>query len=145
MLESDTPQYQDLAVNVRLKISSLWVSVLFIFAYVDLFSLYREDFRTELEAGEIAGFQINQAFLLFTTSYIVIPSLMVFLSLVLKPRVDRVANIALASLYGLTIAASAVGEWSYFILGSVTEVLLLATIGYFAWTWPTTTLSRAGS
>lgn len=32
-------------VNVRIKISALWTSMLFVFAYVDLFSLYRPDFR----------------------------------------------------------------------------------------------------
>jgi hypothetical protein len=40
---------------VRLKIPALWTSMLFVFAYVDLFSLYRADFRADLEAGEING------------------------------------------------------------------------------------------
>jgi hypothetical protein len=66
-------------VNVRVKISALWTSMLFIFAYVDLFSLYRRDFRADLEAGGVAGFALNQTFLLGTTAYVVIPSLMVFL------------------------------------------------------------------
>jgi hypothetical protein len=66
-------------VNVRVKISALWASMLFVFAYVDLFSLYRPDFRADVEAGEIAGFAVDQTFLLGTTAYVVIPSLMVFL------------------------------------------------------------------
>jgi hypothetical protein len=33
------------SVNVRIKISALWTSMLFVFAYVDLFSLYRRDVR----------------------------------------------------------------------------------------------------
>ncbi len=69
-------------VNVRIKISGLWTSMLFVFAYVDLFSLYRPDFRADVEAGEIGGFTVNQAFLLGTTVYVVIPSLMVFCTLV---------------------------------------------------------------
>ena len=43
-------------VNVRIKISALWTSMLFVFAYVDLFSLYRRDVRADLEAGAIGGF-----------------------------------------------------------------------------------------
>ena len=97
-------------VNVRIKISALWTSMLFVFAYVDLFSLYRPDFRADLEAGEVAGFTINQSFLLGTTVYAVIPSLMVFCALVLRPRVDRVANIALSIIYALTIIVGAIGE-----------------------------------
>src|ERR671924_2237863 len=125
-------------VNVRIKISALWTSMLFVFAYVDLFSLYRRDFRADLEAGEISGFTINQSFLLGTTVYVLIPSLMVFVALILRPRVNRIANIALGIVYALTIIAGAIGEWSYYILGSALEVALLATIAYYAWTWPAT-------
>ena len=126
-------------VNVRIKISALWTSMLFVFAYVDLFSLYRPDVRADIEAGEIGGFTVNQSFLLGTTVYVVIPSLMVFLSLVLQPRVDRLANIALSIVYALTIIAGAIGDWSYYIFGSVIEVMLLAAIVYYAWTWPEAT------
>jgi hypothetical protein len=131
-------------VNVRIKISALWTSMLFVFAYVDLFSLYRPDFRADLEAGEIAGFTINQSFLLGTTAYIVIPSLMVFCALVLRPRVNRIVNIALGIMYALTIIAGAIGEWNYYILGSAVEVVLLAAIVYYAWSWPKETQSPTG-
>jgi hypothetical protein len=127
---------QPSSVNVRIKLSALWASMLFVFAYVDLFSLYRRDFRADLEAGEVSGFTINQSFLLGTTVYVVIPSLMVFLALVLRPRVSRIADIALAIVYALTIVAGAIGEWNYYILGSAVEVALLAAIVYYAWTWP---------
>ena len=123
-------------VNVRVKISALWTSMLFVFAYVDLFSFYRRDFRADLEAGEAGGFTINQAFLLGVTAYVVIPSLMVFLALVLRPRVNRIVNITLGIVYSLTIIAGAIGEWNYYILGSAVEVALLAAIVYYAWTWP---------
>jgi hypothetical protein len=123
-------------VNVRIKLSALWTSMLFVFAYVDLFSLYRRDFRADLEAGEVSGFTINQSFLLGTTLYVVLPSLMVFLALVLRPRVSRIANITLGIVYALTIIAGAIGEWGYYVLGSAIEVALLAAIVYYAWTWP---------
>ena len=123
-------------VNVRIKISALWASMLFVFAYVDLFSLYRADFRADLEAGEISGFTVNQSFLLGTTAYVVIPSLMVFLSLILRPKVNRIANTALGIIYALTIIAGAIGEWNYYILGSAIEVVQLAAIVYYVRTWP---------
>jgi Family of unknown function (DUF6326) len=123
-------------VSVRHKISALWTSMLFVFAYVDLFSLYRPDFRADLEAGEVGGFTINQWFLFGTTAYVVIPSLMVFFALILRPGVNRIANIALAVVYALTIIGGAIGEWNYYILGSAIEVALLAAIAYYAWTWP---------
>jgi hypothetical protein len=133
---STETKFEPSNVNVRIKIVALWTSMLFVFAYVDLFSLYRPDFRADLDAGEIAGFTVNQAFILGTTAYIVIPSLMVFLTLILRPRVSRIANIVLGIIYALTIIASAIGEWNYYILGSAVEVALLAAIISYAWTWP---------
>jgi Family of unknown function (DUF6326) len=86
---SGETRFEPAKVNVRIKISALWTSMLFVFAYVDLFSLYRADFRADLEAGEVGGFTVNQSFLLGTTVYVVIPSLMVFCALILRPRVNR--------------------------------------------------------
>jgi hypothetical protein len=74
--------------------------------------------------------------------YILIPSLMVFLALVLRPQINRIANIALSVVYALTIVGASIGEWSYFILGSAVEVGLLGAIVYYAWTWPREALAR---
>jgi len=123
-------------VNVRVKISALWASMMFIFAYVDLFSFYRADVRADIAAGQIGGFTINQSFLLGFTAYVVIPALMVFGALVLQPRINRVVNIALSVVYALTIVGAAIGEWNYYLLGSAIEVVLLAAVAYYAWTWP---------
>ena len=75
-------------VNVRIKISALWTSMLFVFIYVDHYSLFRADIRADIEAGKMSGFTINQLFLLVVTAYVAIPALMVFLSLILRPRIQ---------------------------------------------------------
>ena len=129
-------KFEPANVNVRIKIAALWTSMLFVFAYIDIFSLYRPDFRAALEAGEIGGFAVNQSFLVGTTAYVVIPSVMVFCALTLRPRVNRIVNIELSAMYAVTIIVGAIGEWSYYILGSAIEVGLLAAIVYYAWTWP---------
>ena len=66
----------------------------------------------------------------------VIPSLMIFCVLVLRPRLNRIVNIALATLYAVSIVAAAIGEWSYYVLGSLIESALLAAVVFYAWTWP---------
>jgi hypothetical protein len=141
----DLHMFEPANVNVRVKLCALWTSMLFVFAYVDLFSLYRRDFRADLEAGEVGGFTVDEAFLFGTTAYILIPSLMVFGAVVLRPRINRIANIGLAGVYALTIVAGAIGEWSYYVLGSAVEVALLATVVYHAWNWPQTAARSAES
>jgi len=139
-MSATTHEYQDYWINPRIKISALWTAMLFIFVYVDLFSLFRADIRADIEAGKIFAFTIGQVFLLGVTIYVVIPSLMVFLGLVLSARVTRMVNVVVAVLYAVTIAGGAVGESNYYyILGSLIEVVLLAGIVYYAWTWPKAT------
>jgi hypothetical protein len=128
--------FEPFPVNVRIKISALWTAMLFVFAYVDIFSIFRPDFRAEIEAGEVGGFTVNGSFLLATTVYVVIPALMVFGALVLRPRLARIANITLSIVYAPTIIVGAVGEWGYYILGSAIEVALLVAVVYQAWTGP---------
>jgi hypothetical protein len=131
-----TTGYHDSWINPRLKIAALWASMLFVFAYVDLFSLYRADVRADIEAGEIGGFTIGQAFLLSVATYVVIPSLMLSMTVLLPVRAARIANIVLAAVYVPTIVGNAVGEWNYYILGSAIETALLLGVIYYAWTWP---------
>ncbi len=131
------PGFEPARVNVRVKISALWTAMLFVFVYVDLFSLYRPDIRADIEAGTLSGFTINQTFLLWTTVYVVIPALMLFGALVLRAGISRIANIALSAVYALSILAGAIGDPNYYyLLGSAVEVALLAAITYYAWTWP---------
>ena len=131
-------EFEPFKVNVRVKISALWTAMLFVFTYIDIFGFFRSDVRADIEAGVVSGFTVNQTFLLATTIYILIPSLMVFGALVLRPRINRVVNITLSILYALTIIAGAVGEWTYYIVGSAIEVALLAAIFHYARTWPKT-------
>ena len=60
------------------------------------------------ETAKMFGFTIGQPFLLSVTIYILVPSLMVFLSLVLPVSVTLMANTALAALYAFTIAGGSV-------------------------------------
>ena len=132
--------FEPFAVNVRIKISALWTTMLFVFAYIDIFGLFRPDVRAEIEAGQVGGFTINQSFLLGTTVYVAVPILLIFGSLVLPAKASRIANVSLSIIYALTIVAASIGEWGYYILGTVIEVALLAAIAYYAWTWPTVAL-----
>ncbi len=109
---------------------------MFVFAFVDIFGFFRADYRADIESGSISGITIGQTFLVGTTVYIAIPSVMVFLTLVLRPRINRIVNIALSIVYGFTIVGAAIGEWNYFLLGSAIELGALAAITYYVWTWP---------
>lgn len=128
---------EDAKINIKIKLSALWISVLILYAYGDIFGLFRPGFIEEIQAGRVFVFQINQVFLLGISVYIIIPSVMVFASLVLKPAVNRWANIVLGVFYTATVLLSTVGEtWVYYILLSLAESALLLLIVWYAWRWP---------
>jgi hypothetical protein len=132
-----TRPLEDVTVPVKLKLAALWTATMFLFAYGDLFTMYRADKVREILGGEIAGIDVTQAFLMAASVYVAIPSVMVFLSLALRPGASRLTNLAVGVVYALTIIASAVGEgWAYSIFLSVLEVALVLLIVWFAWNWP---------
>jgi len=71
---------------------------------------------------------------------VAIPILMVMLSMTLPARANRTINLVVASLYvPYSIFNLVGGSWMYFYgLGVVLEVIVLAVILRFAWTWPRT-------
>jgi hypothetical protein len=128
---------EDVKIPVKLKLSALWAATLFLYAYGDIFGFFRPDVIESVKAGKIAGFQINQVFLLAVSIYILIPSAMVFLTLVLKPEVNRWANLIISVAYFATIVLSAIGEtWAYYIFLSLAEAVLTLLIAWHAWKWP---------
>ena len=134
-----TTSLHDPGVDVRIVLSGLWVSMLFVFAYVDIFGFWRADVINGALDGKVpgVGFEIDQTFLALTTAYILIPSLMVTLSLLAPARINRTTNLVVSLLYVVSVVLSILGEsWVYFILGSVVEVALLLTIARVAWGWP---------
>ena len=138
-MPTTTREYQDTRVDVKLVLSALWIAMLFVFAYVDIFGFYRADVLDAALDGKVATteFTVNQVFLTSTLIYILVPALMVVLSLLLKPRVNRAINIVVSIVYMISVLVSCIGEtWAYYILGSVIEAILLAAIARSAWKWP---------
>ena len=136
-----TTELQDTRVDRKVVLSGLWISMLFVFAYVDIFGFWRADVIDGALAGEVpgVGFQIDQTFLTLTTLYVVVPSLMIVVSLAAPARVNRLANVVVSLLYVATIVATLIGEtWVYYFLGSAVEIVLLLTVARTAWTWPRT-------
>lgn len=132
-------ELEDPKINIKILLAGLWASVMFIFIYVDYFGLYIPGFLEKIIIGEVGhtGFEINQMFLVLVIILMIIPALMIFLSLALKPKVNRIVNI-LAGIFKLVVVVvGMIGEsWTFYLLGSVVELVLLSMIIWYAWKWP---------
>jgi uncharacterized membrane protein len=131
-------EMEDAKINVKLKLSALWIAVMFLFAYVDILSHMQPGIIEEFVTGEVAGFQITETWMLGVTVMMSIPALMVFLSLALKPKFNRLSNIIVAILKIIIVVGSNfIGTpWAYYIFGSILEVVLLSLIIWYALVWP---------
>ena len=136
MSRSGSAFVEDAKVGVRLKISALWVVLLFLYAYGDIFGFFKPGQIEDVVSGEISGIDITEGFLFAASVYVAIASVMIFLTLVLRPAAARRSNLLLAIVYIATIVAAAIGESAYYWLLSVVEIAALALVVRYAWTWP---------
>ena len=128
---------EDLKTNVKIVLSGLWVSLMFIYAYVDIFDFYRLGEIEHIIAGYFGPFPTTQGSLLMALVLMLVPSLMVFLTLILKAKVNRRLNIFMGIAYVLVAIGNIIGEtWAFYIFGSVVELALLSLIIGYAWRWP---------
>jgi hypothetical protein len=98
----------------------------------------RSDIIEGIIAGELEGIQITQEMLVASAILMLIPILMIFLSLALKPKANRWINIILGIVYvaiNLSTMLTTGGAWVYYYVFAVVEVVFSALIVWYAWRW----------
>lgn len=134
---------EDIKVSLKLKLAALWAGVMFLYIYVDYFALYMPNKINYIQKGRVFEFDITQGFLLAALISVSIPTVMIFLSVILPANVNRRANIIIAAVYIPFSLFNLVGEaWLHMVFGAVLEVVLLCLIIYYAWKWPYTQASN---
>ena len=131
-----TTKMEDMKINVKMKLSALWVAMMLLYIYADILSLFRPGQIEEMIEGLMGPFPVTQGSLLTASILMIIPAVMVFLSLTLKPKVNRWANITLGVLYTLVNISNLIGEtWAYYIFFGIIEIVLTLLIVWYAWKW----------
>ena len=133
-------QFETSVIAVQAKLAAAWTSLMFLIIYIDYFHLYQPGEIDDIRGGVIFAFDISGTLLTIFFAIIAIPALMVMLSMTLRPRVNRAANLVIASLYipiCVFNAAGATSDWAFYYVVTIgVEVLILAFILRTAWTWP---------
>ena len=129
---------QDVKINVKLKLSALWIVLMFCYTYADILGFYAPGNLKELMAGKIAGIQMTQGLLLSSAILMAVPSAMIFLSLALKARANRWVNMIAGLVYmGVLASTFLTGRNpAYYILYATGKAVLIALIVWHAYKWP---------
>ena len=131
-----TAEMEDVKTHVKMKLSALWVAMMLLYIYADILSLFRPGQVEEMIEGRMGPFPVTQGSLLTATILMAIPAVMVFLSLTMKPKVNRWVNITLGVLYTLVNVSNLIGEtWAYYIVFGIVEIGLTLLIVWYAWKW----------
>lgn len=128
--------FEDMKVNVKFKLASLWVCFMFLYIYVDYFALYMPKKIEDITKGKVFVFDITQGFILVALVLATIPILMIFLSLILPAKINRLTNIIVAIILIPYMLFNLVGEaWLHMYFAAIIEVVLLGLIIRYAWNW----------
>ena len=126
----------DLKVHTKLKLAALWASVMFCYIYADYFGLFSPGQLASMNQGLIPPLgRSSDGVMLVVSAMMALPSLMIFLSVALPARPNRILNVLFGSLYTAIISLT---MWSgaHFIFYGVIEIALTLLVIFHAWTWP---------
>jgi hypothetical protein len=125
-------------VNVKIRLSALWASLIALYIYGDYFELYVPGKVEDLLEGN--NVLDSPMTLLAASILIAIPSLMIALSVLVKPTLNRILNMVfglLLMLVVILVGISSIDEWhTFYVLYAFLEALVSLTIVWTAWKWP---------
>jgi len=101
---------KDNKIDVKIKLATLWASVTFCYLYGDYFELYTPDKIDSLITGQ--NVLDSPAKLLIASIILVVPSIMVAASVILKPKLNRILNIVFGITFTLMMILIAVNSSS---------------------------------
>ncbi|MCS4304805.1 DUF6326 family protein [Chryseobacterium sp. BIGb0232] len=134
---NNSTQFEDTPVNVKIILAGLWASVTLCYLYGDYFELYTPGKTQGLVDGHnLLNSPMN---LLMAAVVLAIPAIMVFLSLILKPVINRILNIVLGLFFTLVmlfIGISSYSEWYlFYVFLAAVECIITILIVVYAWNW----------
>jgi hypothetical protein len=129
---------EDVRISTKMKLAVLWTVVMFCYVEGDFTTFFPPGgYIQQSLAGKMGPFPVTQLTLLAGSVFITIPCIMIFLSLIMKPSVNRTTNIIVAAFYTIVNGISFLTTtWVYFIFFGIVESLLTLLIVRYAWKWP---------
>ena len=123
-------QLSDLTIHTKLKLSALWASTMFCYIYCDYFELYVPGKLESMLQGEMGALgAVTQEVLMGTSILMAIPSLMVFLSVALPARYNKILNIVFGTFFTLLMALlTYIVGWYFYKFFAAIETVLTALV-----------------
>lgn len=122
-------------IDTKLRMSTLWIVVLFNMLFADILNFITPGILQEITTGYAGSLQITPGILLVFAALLEIPIAMIFLSRVLKYRMNRLANIVAGVITIVFTIGGGTANLHYAFFATAEVVCMLLIIRY-AWKWP---------
>ena len=124
-------------IDMKVKLSTLWVFVMFNYIYADILTLMDPAVLKEIVTGTVGGLEMTQGFLLGAAILMETAIVMVVLSRVLKYRANRWVNIISGIIHTAAVFLSLfVGTPAmYYTFFATIEIACTLLIVWYAWKW----------
>src|SRR3954447_6924522 len=126
---------EDARVNVRIKLLALWTSVMFCYIYADYFDLMAPGTLQSMLQGQGPIGPSTPATLLVASLVLAIPSVMIVLSVELRPAIARWMNVVFGAAYTAIILNTMWSRGFLIFYGGI-EIMLTTLVVRYAWKWP---------
>jgi len=137
---TETPAiFEDVKVNVKIKLSLLWIALLFLYVYNDIFTFLQPGSVEQLISGDLEGVQFTQTVLLGAAIIMAIPMAMIVLSMSLPAKTNRTTNLSVGIFHAFLLVGALFGPgelWAYYAFNMIAEGVIIALIVWTAWKWP---------
>lgn len=124
-------------VDIKLILMAAWLTLMCLYIYCDILSLYRPGQLSNMINGKMGPFDVSSMGIFWAALLMVIPSIMILISPLASARVSRIINVIVSPLYFLINIGNLISEtWLYYYLFGVLELALTVFIFITAFRWP---------
>jgi len=127
----------DTKIDIKIKLAVLWLVFMLLYIYTDFYNLYRPEKIDAIMSGEIDGIEVTQISLLLIAIVTIIPAFMIYFSLILNYKANRILNTIMGVFHLAIGIVNIIGTtWYFYMFYGSLLILVAILILYNTWKWP---------
>lgn len=133
---TDRMKLEDYRAPAKLKLATLWTSLMFLYVYGDYFNMYMPGKIESMAAGKVGPVNaMDEIAMLALSMSMTIPALMISISLMAPPALSKWVNVLFGLVYAAFLAWTLPGAPPFYLAYGALEIPLSLFITWTALSW----------
>lgn len=132
----------DSKVNIKSKLAAHWACLMSLYIYADYFELKTPGKIEQVMNLKTPVGDTTPGLLMIFSLILIVPSLMIVFSVILKSKINKLLNIVVALIWASMSVLVIIGEindiggwYSFYLLYQFAELFVFSSIIWHAWHW----------